>query len=262
MLVGFCKFNIGAGFVFLLLNTLHLHGPTHPQPLFNALVVILSNLFMVLCVMLKGIVGTFATARNSDNVADALDVSDSKWGVRERVVAAIQSGFTGMDALQVVEPSFAPAYKKKVSVLAAKQDLVAISDLLQRDAEDEAVSNAQLARQLRHKAAGCTWAAVMDAVFLLLNFVAFYGYLLGTFGHFFLAAPLQLDTAFGQLMLHATLKLSQDDCFYWGFLAGDVAWTVEPALALASSDILAFLARDTAEGGDDTSGKEEDKKTK
>ncbi len=242
---GFCKFNIGAGFVFLVLNTLHLNGPTHPQPLFQALGVILSSLFAILAVMFKGILGAFWSSGKMNDVADSLEFADGKQTTLGRILIASKSGFNRnlMEALQLVEPSFAPGYReKRASNLTAKQDLIAISDLLSRDPADDRVTNVQLASQLRTKATNTAWAAALDSVFLLLNFIAFYGYAVGAFGWFFVPTK-ALDTLFGQFVHYATFQMTQDQCFYWGFLAGDVAWTIEPAVALLSGKIMAFLTQ-------------------
>jgi hypothetical protein len=246
MVVGFCKFNIGTAFIFLLLNTLHLTGPTHPRPLFDALIVVEVSLITILFVCLNGLLALFATSAKYSAAAGVFDSSPGVPTTHQRLLVAANSGFDAnlMEALQLVDNSgFTPAYKSKnYTVDGAKRDLIALADLVGAPADDKDTNSAEIALTLQNRSAVALNTAVMDMVFLALNSMAFYGYLLGVLSYFFPAGLIDAQSVAGRLLSMLMLGLTNDQAEYYGFLAGDVAWTAEPLLAIFCPAIMAFLA--------------------
>jgi hypothetical protein len=244
LFVGLCKFTIGAGFVFLVLNTLHLNPPSHPLPLFRALIFIELSLISILCVMLKGIIGSFLKAKNLFKVSSIFETSLDRLNTQQRIGVASGAGFglNSFDTLQVVDSSFTPGHRlKKFSPESVQQDVAALSTLL--SGGDERVSVNDLGRDLFKKASLLLHETVLESAYFLLNAVAFYGYLIAVLDFFFPRSKLDLSTAFGAVISALMLKLSADTAMDVGFFTGDLAWTVEPALALASPFILNYLAQ-------------------
>eukprot|EP01034_Spumella_vulgaris_P023075 gene23075-29267_t len=154
---------------------------------------------------------------------------------------ATSSGFdTSFDALQVVDSSFTPSHRaQKFSPEAVQQDLASLSSIL--SGSDQPVPVNDLGRDLFKKASVLLHETVLDSAYFLLNAIAFYGYLIAVLDFFFPRSKLDLSTAFGSVISFMMLKLSSDTAMDLGFLAGDMAWTVEPALALAAPFILNYL---------------------
>jgi hypothetical protein len=99
------------------------------------------------------------------------------------------------------------------------------------------VSKAKVARSvaaygLRVQATKSAGGAFLELVYFALNLVAFYGYSLSILAFYY---------ASSNEMWHRALKfgMTHADSDWWGSLAGDLAWTIEPALVL----YLAFSAR-------------------
>eukprot|EP01034_Spumella_vulgaris_P023176 gene23176-29370_t len=183
------------------------------------------------------------------SISAAAGIFESSPGVpttHQRLMVAANSGFDAnlMEALQLVDNSgFIPSYKSKnYTADGAKRDLIAIADLVGAPAEEKDVTAAEIAGTLQNRSAVAFNTAVMDLAFLILNSIAFYGYLLGVLSYFFPANLVDRGSVFGRLLTHVMLGLTNDDAEYFGFLAGDVAWTVEPLLAIACPTILAYFA--------------------
>lgn len=92
------------------------------------------------------------------------------------------------------------------------------------------VTKAKVARSvaaygLRRQAVEASSSATLELVYFILNTIAFYGYSLCILAFYF-------ETS--NESWHNALKfgMSHDDSDWWGNLAGDVAWTIEPAIAL------------------------------
>ncbi len=79
----------------------------------------------------------------------------------------------------------------------------------------------RLIRTLETQEMDC--GVVLDCVYLLLNAVAGYGYLLGIFAFYLPNNSICRMFMFG---------LSDADGDWWGNLAGDAAWTIEPLLII------------------------------
>ncbi len=245
--VGLCKFVIGLGFVFLVMNTLHINPPNHPTPLFKAVASIETALFTLLVIMLKGIIDGFSRSKKLNHLASIFNFNDSKMNTRQRMNTAIATGKFGnnfYDALQTVDSAFAiPAFKGKnpSTTEVLQQDLLSLRNLLRLD--NIAMDSYHLANDLSKQAYDLFVNNIFDTVYLILNFIAFYGYLMGVLAYFVPDAAGPVTTGFKTLVHKLLFKMPNDQAMDAGFLAGDVAWTVEPALALVSPYILKFFAK-------------------
>lgn len=254
--IGLCKVVIGCGFVFLVMNTLHINPSNHPTPLFKAVASIETALFSLLVIMLKGIYDGFVKSKRLNHLASIFSVdgnnNHSKMNTRQRLNAAIATGRFGdnvFDALQTVDSTGAfamPAFKgkgKTSSVVdALQQDLSTLRNLLR--IENIAMDSFHLANTLSKQAYDLFVNTVMDSIYFVLNFIAFYGYLMGVLAFFVPDASSPTETTGLKSLVHKLLfKMPNDQAMDAGFLAGDVAWTIEPALAMVSPYLLKFFAK-------------------
>jgi hypothetical protein len=247
--VGLCKFVIGCGFVFLVMNTLHINPPNHPVPLFKAVSCIETALFSLLVIMLKGIFDSFSKSKKLGQLASIFNMNDGgKMNARQRLNAAVATGGFGnnfYDALQLVDSSFAtPAFKKGKNSSgqeALQQDLSTLKNLLRVD--NIAMDSYHLAADLSKQAYDLFMNTVFDSIYFVLNFIAFYGYLMGVMAFFVPGAESPVATGVKSLIHRLLFKLPNEKAMDLGFLAGDVAWTIEPALAMMSPFILKAFAK-------------------
>jgi hypothetical protein len=89
-----------------------------------------------------------------------------------------------------------------------------------------------------------TVSLVLVSAFFALNFVAGYGYLMPLLAYFCPAESFAPDAVLGPavvrtLMFHYPTATAE----WWGNMAGDVAWTLEPILALCSPMLIGTVQK-------------------
>jgi len=95
----------------------------------------------------------------------------------------------------------------------------------------------ETAKRLEADAITTRYEAYREIVYFLLNFVAFYGYMIGVLMYYKDAEDHE------QPVYVRTLKmgLSNADADWTGNFAGDLMWTIEPLIILGSPSLLAWL---------------------
>lgn len=101
---------------------------------------------------------------------------------------------------------------------------VFIEDALDIIVESRAtIKKAAVVRSVNQRRVICNTTAIYELIYFILNVTAFYGYLLSI---------LSFYPTGGGMMTLLKLGLTDEVCDFWGNFAGDLAWTIEPALAL------------------------------
>lgn len=98
------------------------------------------------------------------------------------------------------------------------------------------------AERLKAQAAITRYESYREQIYFVLNFVAFYGYLLGIVTYYI--------TEESEDKEHYTIRalkfgMTHADADWTGNFAGDLMWTIEPIIILASPSFLAFLKPST-----------------
>ena len=102
-----------------------------------------------------------------------------------------------------------------------------------------------------------------EYLYFVFNFVAFYGYLLGIVVYYFPEPADGTDGVDGAVVepptfvRHLKLGYSHDDADWGGNFAGDLMWTVEPIVILASPVIIKMMTKKTSVGSVDEKSKTE-----
>ena len=221
----------------------------------DGLLVMDIGLLYFLWVMWSKFVGHVVDSTRCNKLAELLDSKDDRDFVSESLCdVALEAGYkpSSLPLLysQVTSDNRTPTWLQPVATPTATlllQCFEEVEDNLDTFAERRAssqsskdkngsVSASKLARsnaayKLRLQAFEGSSAAPLDLVYFVLNFIAGYGYLLGILAYYFPGQNAQW---------HRVLKfgLGHDASSWWGNLAGDVAWTLEPLLVIA----FAYLA--------------------
>ena len=228
------KVAIGAAFVLLTLSSLH-------QPydaLINwALLLLQFALLHCLAVMADGVRASRQRAGDAARLADSLeskgsDPLDAPAAVPLLLAATHAALGRGAAELPASPWRGAVAAADPFGVAAAGAHLKALTAV---EAELRAAlavlpsKRRPVAAELRRAARAQYAQAAVDAAVLALNAVAFLGY--GVF-------PVTFFCADPSLKQWVPAWPGADAAQYWGNLAGDAAWTVEPALLMAAPLLL------------------------
>jgi len=88
-----------------------------------------------------------------------------------------------------------------------------------------------------------TTAAIMTCTFFLLNLVAGYGYLMGILAYYMPHEQCAPASHCQVLLMTLSADLSSEHAAWYGILAGDIAWTIEPLVAICAPGISALLSQ-------------------
>jgi hypothetical protein len=246
-------------FIFFVQNTLHFHGSTHPHPLFNALFVMELAVLYFLTLMWSGFKTQLQGYSKSQRLQESLKKLQAKLkessSPKRRDYSAFrvlqvgsENGYFDnlMELYQILDPDFAFTYRhSKLTNESVRQDLGHINIFFTENEESEnKVENKVVKASLTNKLTEledkvdfiqtmCYKEMWMKLAVFCVNLIAFYGYMMAIFSFKVPQASLGEDSShlqyFSKLWM---LNLSADTAMYYGVLAGDLAWTVEPVLNL------------------------------
>lgn len=264
--VGFSQLAISIAFVFFSLNTLHIKFPDHPLTVYNAVALLLTGLSYLLYTMVLSMdtrVKNVAQARrlkrklrsstNGNSVSEMVDLA-YKSGYGENMMEAFTALTASVDSgSPTVELQYKGDKSDLKQVVASDLDtiqsaLVALRD----DSADTCAADIDTPRRTRSQTRAnpppsTVPAAVLQSidarrrseaissvvtlVFFLVNFIAGYGYLLGVLA-FFVPHEKHANSLVGAAVKALMLQAPSSVADWWGGLAGDVAWTIEPVLVM------------------------------
>lgn len=272
--IGWSQLSITLAFLLLSLNTLGYRFPAHPTSVINAVIFMLAGLSYLLYTMVLSIYNKYIIATKARKLKKRLRNSSNGNDLEEILALVYRAGFGNnlMDALIALtsspeDGSSSLQFQYKKSDLgdyedAVAEDLETVRDALLNLREDDAASAATTPqRRTRSKARASAGTSTVPAAllrsldahiraqyvsagltsaFFALNFAAGYGYLMPVLA-FYLPHEAQLPgtaaEAFLKLAMFARPSAVAD---WWGNMVGDVAWTVEPLLAMAAPAITKF----------------------
>lgn len=270
IIIGYLELIFGFAFLFLVLNSLHIVGPTHPKPVIDALISMELGLAYILIVAMwpsftEKVCDISRLSRLSDFAAGLTSKSPGAF-----LLGAMDSGFTEEElfmAFLSLDTTYSPKWRTGGPDQLCDKDLIAeiqkefrivasvFANLALTDNAGKAtkINKSSLSEKLKKQKFEAQLQAPMELLYFTLNFIAGYGYMLGILAYY-----IREDTPISSLGLqHYLLNildsnnwckvlmfgLSHSDADWWGNLAGDMAWTVEPLVVLLQKPVTKFLVR-------------------
>jgi len=231
--VMFCKMLIGGAFITLCLSSLHKPFPA----VINWAVLLLEfALVYLLTVMLGGVMSGRQRAGDAKRLATALETKDFKplqspaaMPLLKLAAGQVQGGNSG--SLPETPWSSSPPATDPFGVESTKTYLQALTkhetDL--RALAVKAGTREALSAALASASQAQAYNTALDFVAMLCNSVAWCGY--GMF-------PLTYFNTDANLKAYIPIWPGRDFAQYWGNLAGDAAWTVEPLLLIVVPSLI------------------------
>jgi len=231
--VMFCKMLIGGAFITLCLSSLHKPFPA----VINWAVLLLEfALVYLLTVMLGGVMSGRQRAGDAKRLATALETKDFKplqspaaMPLLKLAAGQVQGGNSG--SLPETPWSSSPPATDPFGVESTKTYLQALTkhetDL--RALAVKAGTREALSAALASASQAQAYNTALDFVAMLCNSVAWCGY--GVF-------PLTYFNTDANLKAYIPIWPGRDFAQYWGNLAGDAAWTVEPLLLIVVPSLI------------------------
>lgn len=264
IIIGYLELVFGFAFVFLVLNSLHIVGPTHPKPVIDALISMELGLAYILVV----IMWPSFTSKVGD-IGRLSRLSDFAGGLMCRspgalLQGAMDSGFTEEElfmAFLSCDTSYSPKWRSDGPSELCDEDLVTeiqkefrnITAVFAKLTVAENISNGTkinsnlLSAKLRKQKFEAQLQAPLELLYFVLNFIAGYGYMLGILAYYIPEDATDVSRGLQYYLLNIQYSnnwckvlmfgLSHGDADWWGNLAGDMAWTVEPLVVLLQKPI-------------------------
>ena len=278
VVVGVLELIFGVAFLFLVLNSLHIVGPTHPKPLIDALISMEIGLAYILLIMWQSFTNKVKDFRRLSKLHASMRTL--KGPTKANILTnALYSGFRIeelSEVLMALDGSYSPLWRSasqnscvagvcmiKPATLSAEiqAEFKNVSSILAKlttaDASGKgSIAGSSVALKLRKQGFEAQLQAPLELLYFILNFIAGYGYLLGILA--FYVPEVASSSPSGMIDLlqnsisstgrqHSWCKvlmfgLSHSDADWYGNLAGDIAWTVEPILVLLNKPLIRYLS--------------------
>jgi hypothetical protein len=191
---GIFELIMGISFFFLAANSLHLKATSHPKPLFDALICMEICLLFFLYLMIISFVKNMNYSTYTKRLYNIMESKNSKLGNFNLICIATEIGFEEnfFDAFTIAIEDFSPIYKANTDAIESlKADLHSINEIMNAKAivsttatMNEKVNIPKL-KKLQKLSSKYYYSAMYDLVLLILNFVAFYGYLMSILVFYF-----------------------------------------------------------------------------
>ena len=278
VVVGIFELIFGFAFLFLVLNSLHIVGPTHPKPLIDALISMEIGLAYILVIMWRSFTGKVTCTRRLARLS--LFMKEIKSPTSSILLSGVLgAGFEITDlfeALLLLDGSYVPKWRgrkqigcvgdvcvmKPLSIIEEiqaefKNVSISLSKLTTIDVTGKgSIVGASVVLSLRKQEYEAHLQAPLELLYFILNFIAGYGYLLGILAYYvpetisttpLIFTDLLQATINGTSPPHSWCKLmmfclSHNDADWYGNLAGDVAWTIEPVVMLLNTPYIKFFS--------------------
>ena len=259
ILIGIGEVVIGISFIFLCMNSLHLHGPTHPKPLIDALTCMEVAFIFFLVVMWRSLLSSIQDSVRAAALATALEQEvshcyDSPKAIHELIM---NCGYS-QDSVEAIHVMYPPSNYSWIEVTDPlrfdtlidsnlRSISTALTILSKKGENEKEVLQATIHRMtatnnLRRKALEAFAQSPLDAIYFILNFIAFYGYLIGILCYYF-PEDTQGQGSTPRWVHQMKFGLSNDVADWWGNLIGDIAWTLEPAIILTSKYLMTHACK-------------------
>lgn len=278
--VGYLEMVFGIAFLFLVLNSLHIVGPSHPKPVIDALIWMEVGLVYILIIMWRSFTKKVKDIQRLSRYSAFVKGMKVKTA-EDLLLRAIDSGFDSVEIFEgfvALHPSYAPAWRRhgtpdantgaKDAVSKALSDEIGTEfrtitsvfskfTSIEKSGTGSDGGHRSLSLALEKQSYEAQLQAPLELIFIVLNFTAWYGYLLGILAFYVPEAARDASLGISDYAMnsiqefgapHSWCKvlmfgLSHGDADWWGNLAGDMAWTIEPLLMLIQKPIIGFLVR-------------------
>jgi hypothetical protein len=218
---------IGASFMYLSCNSLHIRGADHPKPLMDAVYFSLLPIGYYVVLIAISIYNLHQEAQSMRLLSAALqevdevDAGDNMSS--SLIIKMYESGFSGnlSLALQHMDPSYAAVASCPTDVAT---DLEKVSASIAR--VNTEAGRASAATRLQALADYSSYQIGLDIILFLLNLGAWYGYLVASLVYYI---PESSQPVYLQMM---KLSHSHSSADWWGNFGGDLLWTIEPFIIL------------------------------
>lgn len=230
-LVGCCVLPIGIAFFWLFGNSLHITaaGWIGGLPiLIHALTVMEIALIPLLYFMIKD---ANASLSKSKEIKDLIKLLSSKkekdgaWLTFENF-SILDDDWTPYWGRNFTSDMESKQFLKEIEIVQTKSKKI----LEKKGLESDTVT------ELEGKAFASAFEGYREYIYFILNFIAFYGYLLGIVVYYFDDEEKQSD-----YVRQLKFGYSNADADWTGNFAGDLMWTIEPIIILASPVLIALM---------------------
>ena len=247
--IGFCVLATGISFFWLVANSLHVTeaGWIGGLPgLIHALTVAEISMLPLLANMIKD---ASAAIRKSKKIKE---LKGKYVGVKSKDLMEKDKDsaqwFTYENYTMVVNTSWSPfwtaAARSAIDAMAEEKMLVKEIEALVKDVKEYAKPDSVVlkkdgaaAADMDTMATTCKLEGCREYLYFILNFIAFYGYLLGIIAFYFPEGDAQPNT-----VRRLKFGYSNDQVDWGGNFAGDLMWTIEPIIIMSSPFIIKSLS--------------------
>ncbi len=244
-MVGICVMSIGVSFFWLFANSLHVTavGWIGGLPaLIHALTVMEVALVPLLYLMIKD-------AGRGISKAAHIEAFLTKFGDEKNQADKNDDSWLDLETFMLIQgDDWTPIWfssddssliEKGTEEKVLTKELEAVETKVKFLIEgNKKIVTDEMTERLQESAITHRWEGYREYIYFILNFVAFYGYLLGIIVYYF-------DKDDDQPSFVTSLKLgTTNEVADWtGNFAGDLMWTVEPAVILLSPLIIRQIAK-------------------
>jgi len=262
---GFLQLVFGASFIFLGLNSLHFFD-NDVKPVLDALTCMEIGLVYFLWLMWKTWTESNIYSKQALNLANALLVQGDDDKVSGSLLSLLLTStekesadiiFDSIMALSDIdreegnECAYVPGWRQSNSAFLHDRKSFIENEFLSIKRQVDKISNAafkgnsaSFISSLNRRSIQQSRKAYLDFFYLLLNYIAGYGYMLGCLAFYFPENNSTISPGFLKMCRFAMFGLSHSRADWWGNLAGDFAWTVEPFTVL----LVSYLVKERATG--------------
>lgn len=241
-LVGVCVLSIGVCFFWLFGNSLHITATGWIggiSALIHALTVMEIALLPLLYLMIKD-------AARGISKAGRIQALVEKYSNGKNKPDKNDDSWIDLETFQLLDgDGWSPLWMSDDNVEESMEEKVLDKDVEKVESKIKALTegktdivSADTAERLQELAATTKLEGYREYVYFLLNFIAFYGYLLGVVCYYY-------DKEDEQPSIVQSLKLgyTNEVADWTGNFAGDFMWTIEPAIILSSPMIIKRLTK-------------------
>ena len=237
LISGIWQIIFGISFMFLCLNTLRM---VQPKPVIDALIAMEIGLAYFLVYMWDSFLEKIKLAGRQYYLSNKVGSTDAitKSSILQTY---LQEGGYDINNIHksvlILDDKFHPAWRNELpsdELEPSTETLIttfrSVSSLLDNLVEIKKKEDEDTKKSLLKNAEVTYCFAFLDLVYFLLNLIAGHGYMMGILAFY-------LPTNNSYLLKLSFLGFSHSDADWYGNFAGDLAWTIEPALVLLVSVI-------------------------
>jgi hypothetical protein len=238
-MTGCCVLPLGIAFFWLFANSLHITaaGWIGGLPLLiHALTVMEVALLPLLYFMIKDANAALRKAKKIIGLAEKLSTKREK----------DDGAWLTLETFSMLDNDWTPYWSKNITSDTESKLFIKEIEVVQSKAKhilEKATLDSESGSDLEGQAFASKFEGYREYFYFILNFIAFYGYLLGIIVYYFDDDAKQPD-----YVRQLKLGYSNADADWTGNFAGDLMWTIEPLVILASPIFLVWMTNRIKKG--------------